>query len=100
MALSTTELQRLWVISYDVAHPRRLRRIAQQLELHAVRVQKSVFEAQLDWGQRQRVAATLIPLLNAGEDSLLWHPLCRRCQRGVITLGNHDRTLARAYWIV
>lgn len=100
MALNTPELQRLWIISYDVAHPRRLYRVAQQLEAHAVRVQKSVFEAQLDWEQRQRVAALVATHLDKAEDSLLWHPLCRRCQRGVITLGNHDRTLAQAYWIV
>ena len=100
MALSTPDLQRLWIISYDVANPRRLRRVAQQLELHAARVQKSVFEAQWDWEQRQRVAALLSPHINAGEDSLLWHPVCRRCQRGVITIGNHDRTLTQAYWII
>ena len=100
MALSTTDLQRLWVISYDVTEPHRLRRVAQHLELHAARVQKSVFEAQLDWEQRQRVAASLASQINAGEDSLLWHPLCRRCQRGVITLGTFDRTLTQAYWIV
>ena len=33
----------LWIIAYDIAHPRRLRRTARVLERDAQRVQKSVF---------------------------------------------------------
>ncbi|MCS6864258.1 MAG: CRISPR-associated endonuclease Cas2 [Gemmataceae bacterium] len=32
-----------YLIAYDIAHPRRLRRVARRLERHALRCQKSVF---------------------------------------------------------
>lgn len=32
-----------WILAYDIADPRRLKRVAQQLERFAQRVQKSVF---------------------------------------------------------
>lgn len=100
MPLSTTELQRIWVISYDIADPRRLSRVAKHLEQHAARVQKSVFEARLDTEQRRKLTMHLAGHMNANEDSLLWHPVCRRCQEGMITIGNFDRTLTQTYWIV
>lgn len=37
--------RRTWVIGYDIASPRRLRRVAQLLETHAFRVQYSLFVA-------------------------------------------------------
>jgi CRISPR-associated protein Cas2 len=33
----------LFVIAYDIADPKRLRRVARRMEKHAVRTQKSVF---------------------------------------------------------
>ncbi|MCL2623964.1 MAG: CRISPR-associated endonuclease Cas2 [Planctomycetaceae bacterium] len=32
-----------YIIAYDIAHPKRLRRVARILEKHALRIQKSVF---------------------------------------------------------
>ena len=37
-----------FIIAYDIAHPRRLRRVARVMEKHAIRCQKSVFIAQTD----------------------------------------------------
>jgi CRISPR-associated endonuclease Cas2 len=57
-----------YVVAYDIAHPRRLRRVARLLERRAVRCQKSVF---LFHGDAAAVAALLdevAPLLYLAED--------------------------------
>ena len=45
-----------YLIAYDIAHPRRLRRVARLLEKHAIRCQKSVF---VFHGTSQRLASVL-----------------------------------------
>jgi len=48
--------QNAYMVAYDIACPRRLRRVARMMEKHALRVQKSVF---LFHGDRQAVLGLL-----------------------------------------
>jgi CRISPR-associated protein Cas2 len=90
---------RLWIISYDIAHPKRLRRTARACEAVAVRAQESVFELVLESAQRRAIAPQIHCHIRAAEDSIIWHPQCARCQRKTITLGQAAASEAR-YWIV
>lgn len=57
-----------YIVAYDIADPRRLRRVARLLEKHALRCQKSVF---LYEGAKQRLTALLDDikaLINEQED--------------------------------
>jgi len=57
-----------FLIAYDIANPRRLRRVAKRLEQYAVRVQKSVF---VFHGTRQDldgVKSELLSLIDVAED--------------------------------
>ena len=57
-----------FLIAYDIANPRRLRRVAKRLERYAVRVQKSVF---VFHGTRQDldgVKSELLSLIDVAED--------------------------------
>jgi CRISPR-associated protein Cas2 len=61
-----------YLVSYDVCHPKRLRRVARALEGFGVRLQYSVFECPLDPLRLAKLKAELQPLLNHDEDQVLF----------------------------
>ncbi|MEW6744065.1 MAG: CRISPR-associated endonuclease Cas2 [Planctomycetota bacterium] len=82
----------LVLISYDVSTveregQRRLRRVAKACLDHGQRVQKSVFECDLDPAQWTALRQRLIELIEPGEDSLRFYMLGRNWQRRVEHVG-------------
>lgn len=76
-----------FLIAYDVAHPRRLRRVARVLERHGVRVQYSVF---LYRGTDAALAALLDELgqlIRPSEDVIQAWPLPAGADPGRYALG-------------
>jgi CRISPR-associated protein Cas2 len=71
----------LRIIVYDIACPRRLRRIAQTCLDFGVRVQKSVFECWLDDENFDRLWQSLAALIVQDEDSLVAYTLDAPCAR-------------------
>jgi len=70
---------RYWQLSYDIAEPKRLRRVASLALLHGERIQKSLYlcalsPEQFEWLHRQ-LAAIVQP-----EDRLMLRPICRKCR--------------------
>ncbi|HRT97915.1 MAG TPA: CRISPR-associated endonuclease Cas2 [Planctomycetota bacterium] len=61
-----------YLVSYDIAHPKRLRRVARVLEGFGVRLQYSVFECALDDLRLAQAKAALHPLINHDEDQVLF----------------------------
>jgi len=61
-----------YLVSYDISNPKRLRRVARALEGFGVRLQYSVFECALDELRLEKLRAELHPLLNHGEDQVLF----------------------------
>lgn len=78
----------LRVIAYDIAHPRRLRRLANICADYGVRVQKSVFEFWLDEERFDELWRRLCAEMDAEEDVLIAYALDeksaqrRRCHGG------------------
>lgn len=58
----------VYLVAYDIADPRRLRRVARIVERHAVRFQKSVFLLRGDRAAVQRLFERTAPVLNLQED--------------------------------
>ena len=58
-----------YLIAYDIADPRRLRRVARLLERRALRCQKSVFLFRGDAVEVERVLDELAPLLDPAQDA-------------------------------
>jgi CRISPR-associated protein Cas2 len=75
------------VIAYDIAHPRRLQRVAKVLKDYGLRVQNSIFEVEISPATfrelRQRTEALLDPM----EDGVKYFPLCGRCSGLVLNIG-------------
>jgi CRISPR-associated protein Cas2 len=61
--------------------------IAKILKDYGSRVQFSVFEANLDAGQIERLKARVEMVLDHEEDSLRIYPLCASCADRVLVLG-------------
>jgi CRISPR-associated protein Cas2 len=77
----------LHLITYDIAHPRRLRRVARVCERHGTRVQESVFVVDLEPAELIRLIAALARILNFAEDSVRYTPVCAEDLRGGSGLG-------------
>lgn len=74
-----------FLIAYDIAHPRRLQRVARALERVAVRCQKSVFLFHGDADAVARLLDALAPLLNKLEDCVqAWKLSKDQAARGLV----------------
>ena len=91
---------RLWIVAYDVADPKRLRRVAKTVEAFGTRQQKSVFEAALSPDERQRLQRRLALQVRADQDHVLLHPCCALCRAGIRWQGKPPSPNHEPFWIV
>lgn len=95
-------MARLWIITYDIADERRLRRVSKWLEqqAQAVRVQYSVFEVLADRYRLQLLRKQLAQWIDPAEDSVRYYPLCGSCIGRVRWQGMGNSAGAATYWVV
>lgn len=67
--------ERLYLICYDIADPRRLNRVARRLQRVACRVQYSVFAGQFSAPRLARLLDELADLIDPREDDIRCYPL-------------------------
>mgnify|MGYP001323095553 CR=1 FL=1 len=91
---------RLWVIAYDVADPRRLRRVAKLLENRAVRVQESVFEGYFTPPELAGLQTALRTLIEPAADSLRYYPVCPGCRESIEWQGPGGFDTDASYYLV
>ncbi len=72
-------MTRLWVVVYDIANPRRRRRVAKIMEGHGERVQWSEFECKLTDDLFTELRRRISMEIDANTDSVRWYPLCVWC---------------------
>ena len=75
--------EKLYLIAYDIADPRRLGRVARHVRQYACRVQYSVFAASLTRTRLDRLLAELETLIDTRHDDVRAYPLPAR---GEVTL--------------
>jgi CRISPR-associated protein Cas2 len=68
-------MQARWIVTYDIACPRRLYRVARRLQNDGVRLQWSVFECWLGTVQAVRLWEDLGRLIESGQDCIRAYPL-------------------------
>ena len=75
------------IVAYDIAHPKRLGRVARIMKDYGHRVQKSIFETDVDERRfeemRRRVEYVMVREL----DGVKYFPLCDRCADTLVALG-------------
>lgn len=77
----------LRLIAYDIAHPRRLRRVADACLDFGVRLQKSVFECWLDDARFDELWARLKTEMKQDEDFVIAYTLDERAARARMSHG-------------
>ncbi len=75
------------VIAYDITDPRRLNRIARVMKDYGVRVQKSIFVADLDEMQFARMRHRVEREMELDEDAVKYFPLCDCCSDTLVAIG-------------
>ena len=74
-------------VSYDIVDDRRRTKLAKILTDYGHRVQKSVFECDLDDRRFLKMKREIEKLLNREEDSVRYYFLCGRCRRNIEVSG-------------
>jgi CRISPR-associated protein Cas2 len=76
-----------YVVAYDIADPKRLRKVARCCEDFGVRKQYSVFLCRLSATDFVRLRSRLYDLIQLDEDQVLFIPLCGKCVNGIEAIG-------------
>ncbi|SEM46056.1 CRISPR-associated protein, Cas2 family [Syntrophus gentianae] len=75
------------IVAYDIANPKRIAQVARILKDYGVRVQKSIFEVDVNGGvftaMKKRIETVIVP----AEDGVKYFPLCRKCAGTVEIIG-------------
>lgn len=75
------------IVAYDIADPRRLNRVAKVVKDYGTRVQKSIFEVDVDDRRFTEMKARIEELIEAYEDGVKYFPLCEKCAGTVEIIG-------------
>jgi CRISPR-associated protein Cas2 len=75
------------IVAYDIANPRRLVRVAKVIKDYGLRVQKSVFEVNLDEKRFAEMKRRVEEVINEDEDGVKYFPLCEKCAGTVEVIG-------------
>ncbi|BBE31742.1 CRISPR-associated endoribonuclease Cas2 3 [Tepiditoga spiralis] len=76
-----------YVVSYDITDNKKRNKIIKYLESYGVRVQYSVFEAELNETQLNSLKRNLKKSINLNEDTIRIYPLCSECRKKIETIG-------------
>ena len=88
------------VIAYDVRNDDRRAQMAALLGSYGVRIQRSVFECQLDAEALASVVRRAESLLDLDHDVFHVIPQCGTCWESRVALGQTTSVLGDLYWVV
>jgi len=88
-----------FLISYDITDDRNRQRVANLLLDYGDRIQKSVFEADLDADDVATILRKAEPLI-VEADSFRIYPLCKACRAGLILRGSATAAEDDSYAII
>lgn len=80
----------LHLVAYDIANPRRLRKVAKICEDYGVRMERSVFECDLDDGQMSVFWGRLGEAVDPDEDRVIDYCIGKLERQKIHRLGNVD----------
>ena len=77
----------LYSVCYDIANDARRRKLVKLLKGCAVRVQESVFEAELDSKRLVELQTKIRLVIHGDEDSVRFYRICASCRLSVDIIG-------------
>ena len=90
----------LLLVCYDIPDTRRRNRVARLLEEFGERVQKSVFECDLDTSRQARLRRKLTAMIVPSEDKLRFYPLCGKDRGLTLAWDKIGIRRPRTSWLV
>jgi len=75
------------LVIYDIANPKRLSKIAKVIKDYGVRVQKSIFEVDVNNTVFEEMKFRVEKIIEASEDGVKYFPLCGKCKNTVEIIG-------------
>jgi CRISPR-associated protein Cas2 len=75
------------IVAYDIAEPRRLLKVARVMKDYGRRVQKSIFEVEVDEVRFRQMRFRVERIITPAVDGVKYFPLCGRCADTLIALG-------------
>ena len=90
----------MYFISYDVASPKRLVKVAKTLENFGVRIQYSFFECEMEKSRLEELKRRLLELIDKKEDSLRIYPLCDDCLKQTSSIGEGNIFVPQTFQIL
>ena len=67
------------VVAYDIANPRRLNKVAKVVKDYGIRVQKSIFEVNIENRLFDEMKSRIENEMELSEDGVKYFPLCEKC---------------------
>jgi CRISPR-associated protein Cas2 len=90
-----------YLVAYDIAHPRRLQRVAKILKDYGLRLQHSVFEIEVEETVLKELQRRLARVIVPTEDGVKYFPLCGTCPGPWLVLGRGPSgEMARPFLVV
>jgi len=88
------------VVAYDIPDDRRRLRLSRVLWGMLDRVQKSVFEGELEEHQVDRLEERIRRVVEAREDAIRIYPLCPACRRRIRRIGPSHLRADPDVWVI
>ena len=73
-------MRQTYLIVYDIRDPVRLRRLAKIAEDYGLRMQKSVFQAELEDAELWQMKRRMLGIIDPEEDGIKIFRLCQSCE--------------------
>jgi len=89
-----------YLVAYDISEDRRRSQVVKVLLDYGLRVQDSVFWADVDEEISGRMLRRLEAIVDAKEDVLWVVPVCGRCGEGMRCLGPQKAPERPKYWVL
>jgi CRISPR-associated protein Cas2 len=77
----------IYMVCYDIAKPKRLRKAAKTMENYGLRIQKSFFQCDMEESRMEAMKVRLLKIINRKQDFFFIYPLCEDCSRKAIREG-------------
>ncbi len=89
----------LRIIAYDISDGRRLRKVAKTCELYGVRIEKSVFEADLTDELFTQFWCELMDIIAEDDDAVIAYPIPKNAAREILSMGVIKRPMKRLCYV-
>jgi CRISPR-associated protein Cas2 len=88
------------MVCYDISNPKRLTKTAKTLENYGIRIQKSFFQCEMNKQEMEDLKNELLQIIDIRQDYLFVYPLCGKCTKNAVVIGQGQTLKLETYFIL